>query len=493
VKKLKSDILIYIDATSDDGLRFIDLFLPEYLAGKLRILDLAGNVYYSVPKEYHGALSSNPACMVRTGGDDVEFWKDLFIRTGSAHLCKISADSPFLDPSVIGEMIELHLKYLAEFTFSENLPAGFSCEVVSRELIDAIPEFKEKTLPLSQVVRSNINQFDIEIYYKDPDIRDKRISFLSGRVRDARIMERIWRLNNAAPIYEHVKYAIEDAPEVLYVGPSYLEIELSGKCDLDCLFCYRRTLKREHGDMDPELFKTVISQMKDFGLPYTVSFGGSGEPLMNPRFYEILAAAAEEPLIESVIVETNGIYADVNYRNVIMDAGPKIKTIFNMNGMNAETYTKLHGNNFFEKVSQNILALKEACPDRLYLQIMKIRETEPFLDSYYDYWEKHKVPVILQKQNTYLGRVQDRRYSDLSPIDRIPCWHLQRDLYILWDGTVCYCKQDVDGEVACGNIATGTLTRIWEAKKPGFLRDYRKEYPSNPDCKSCDEWYTFNF
>jgi hypothetical protein len=54
------------------------------------------------------------------------------------------------------------------------------------------------------------------------------------------------------------------------------------------------------------------------------------------------------------------------------------------------------------------------------------------------------VPIILQKQNVYLGRVEDRRYSDLSPVERIPCWHLQRDLFILSDGTVGFCKQDVD-------------------------------------------------
>ena len=48
--------------------------------------------------------------------------------------------------------------------------------------------------------------------------------------------------------------------------------------------------------------------------------------------------AAAEPLVESVIVETNGLYADANYRNFIMDAGPKIRTIVNINGMNAETY-----------------------------------------------------------------------------------------------------------------------------------------------------------
>lgn len=490
---MKSDILLYIDsATSDNDLRFLDSFLPDLLAQRLQKIEAAGTVYYSVPSSYNGTLSGSAACFVRSGHDDVEFWKDLFARTGSGHICKIYADSPFLDPSIIREMIDHHLKYLAEFTFSENLPAGFSCEIVSKELINAIPDLKEKTLPLPQVIKANLNQFDIEIYYKDPDIRDKRISFLSSRRRDAVIMERIYNLGSAFPPYETVRGIIDEHPEVLHIGPSYLEIELTGRCDLECIFCYRNFLKQRHGDMGKDLVPVLLEQMKSFNLPYTVCFGGSGEPLMHPNIYEILSAVEGDSLVESIIVETNGLYADANYRTHVSKDGGKIRTIVNMNGMNAETYTRLHGKDFFERVHRNILDLSEAAPGRVYIQIMKINETEPFLDAYYDFWEKLKVPIILQKQNTYLGMIEDRRYSDLSPLDRIPCWHLQRDLYITADGSVVFCKQDVDALNAAGTIRSSALAEIWEKKKTAFMCDYRKKYPASPGCASCDEWYTFN-
>lgn len=491
---MKSDILLFIDdAVSDEDLIFMDAYLPETLAERLQKCEHAGALFYSVPESYKGRLAGNKGCLVRSGQDDVEFWKGIFSRTGSEHLCKISADSAFLDASIINEMLELHLKYLAEFTFSENLPAGLSCEIVSKELINAMPEFKEKTLPLAQVIKSNINNFDIEIYYKDPDIRDKRISFLTGRPRDRRVMENIRRLHASIPPYAVIKEIIEKNPDVVYLGPSYLEIELAGQCDLDCLFCYRKTLRQVHGELDPKLFKIILEQMKYFNLPYTVCFGGSGEPLMHRSFYEILETANREPLIETIIIETNGIYADANYRTVIMNSGKKIKTIVNANGMNPETYVAVHGKDFFNTVLQNVTALKETAGDRLYVQIMKIKETEPYLDAYYDYWEKQKIPIILQKQNTFLGRISDRRYSDLSPLDRIPCWHLQRDLYVTADGSVSFCKQDVDGDFSCGSIKTATLADIWEKKKASFVQEYKKNYPAKPDCKSCDEWYTFNF
>lgn len=491
---MKTDILIYIDdAVTDDDLAFAAMYLPDHLAERVRSLENTGAVYCSVPEGYRGRLTGNTQTFVRSGPDDVDFWKDLFARTGSEHLCKIRADAPFLDPAVIGEMIELHLKYLAEFTYSENLPAGLSCEIISRELIEAIPAFDQKTLPLTQVIKANINNFDIEIYYRDPDIRDKRLTFISSRRREARVMENIYRLENAVPPYERLKEIIEKNPEVLYTGPSYLEIELTGECELDCLFCYRKTLAAAHGRIEISLYKSILEQMRAFNLPYTVCFGGSGEPLMHPGFYEILIMTQDEPLVESIIIETNGLYCDANYRTVITEKAPKARTIVNMNGMSPETYAKLHGTDRFDLVQRNILDLRETAGDRLYVQIMKINETEPYLDAYYDFWEKQKVPIILQKQNTYLGRIQDRRYSDLSPLDRVPCWHLQRDLYITADGSVAFCKQDVDAVHASGKVGALSLSDIWEMRKSAFIRDYAKTYPAQPDCGSCDEWYTFNF
>ncbi|MBN2157958.1 MAG: spiro-SPASM protein [Spirochaetes bacterium] len=489
---MKSDILLYVDAaSSDDDLMFIDMFLPDALVERLGACG-AGTVYFSVPETYSGRLSGNEDCLVRSGQDDVEFWKRIFEQTGSDHICKIHAESPFLDPRIISDMIDHHLKYLAEFTYSENLPPGFSCEIVSRDLISAIPDISEKTLPLAQVIRANINHFDIELYYRDPDLRDKRISFLSSNRRDRRIMEEIYRATGAIPAYDDMRGIIDKNPEVLFAGPSYLEIELSGKCDLDCVFCYRKTLPQQHGDMDPALIRKILDGMKSFDLPYTVCFGGSGEPLMHPNAYEIFASTCGESLVESVIVETNGLYADANYRNFIMDAGKKIKTIVNINGIDADTYKKLHNGNSFDQVRQNILDLQACAGERLYIQIMKINETEPFLDAYYDYWERNGVAIILQKQNTFLGKIADRRYSDLSPLDRIPCWHLQRDLYITADGTVCFCKQDIDGTSARGSVASAALTDIWKKKRPDFMKEYAKDYQAAPDCASCDEWYTFN-
>jgi spiro-SPASM protein len=415
----------------------------------------------------------------------------------------LKGDSPFFDIGILDEMLEIHLKYLAEFTFSENLPEGFACEIFSRELVNQTPDTDEKTLALSEVVKANINKFDVELFYKDPDIRSKRITFRLNNKRDRKIMENIYNINKSIPAYTDVKNIIDSNPEALFIGPSYIEVELTGKCELDCLFCYRNSLSSEHEDMDSKTFSSIIESLRGFNLPYTLCLSGSGEPMEHPQIYSLMETALKENLLEQLIVETNGVKADSNFKNFISKPeNQKVKVIINNNAFDKESYIRFHKKDAFETIFNNITSLAElnSGEERIYIQIMKINETDElskegdvksYLDKYYNFWEKQKLPIILQKQNTYFGMIPDRRYSDLSPAKRTSCWHLQRDIYILSDGTVTFCKQYIDGKNNYGNINNSSLEEIWNRQKDSFLKDYRGELTS--DCKNCDEWYTFNF
>ncbi|MBN2403593.1 MAG: spiro-SPASM protein [Spirochaetes bacterium] len=492
---MKISALLYIDDNlTDDDLTFEGQYLPSELKNRLLSKEIINEVKYSATGSYSGNLSGEKI-FIRQDKDDVSFWKKLFFELRVDHIVKIFCDSPFLDMDIIADMINTHTKYLAEFTYSENLPSGFSCEIISKELIDAIPDTDEKTLPLSQVIKSNINKFDVELYYKEPDIRNKRLGFRTGNPREKQILINIFNKAGCIPKYSEVKNIIDRNPDVLYLSPSYVEIELTGKCALDCVFCFRKTLKKEHGDMDTGLFRKILRDMNYFKLPYSVCFGGSGEPLMHNNFFEILDMARNENLIENIIIETNGILAGSNYNNYLVSMNDKrLKTIFNINGMDRESYKAVHNGDFFDTVFRNITSIKEAShfDDSIYIQIMKINETEQFIDRFYDFWEKYKIQIILQKQNTFLNRIEDRSYSDLSPLERTPCWHLQRDFNILSDGSAMFCKQDVDGNFARGNLNKDSISQIFEKSKNTFLNDYKKNFSTSPDCASCSEWYTFN-
>ena len=454
-----------------------------------------GDIIISIPESYNGRLNSENADK-RPSYDHAAFWKQLFKKTQYDDIVRIYADSPFIDAEVVRDMLSVHRDNLAEFTYSENLPEGLGAEIYSSKLFDLIPDTDVETLPLSKVIRSNINQFDVELYYRGPDIRDRRMSFRLSHKRCAAQMSAIHSIAGTIPRYSELKGLIDANPSVLCQGPSYLEIEITGRCSLDCLFCYRKSLEQPRGDMAPQLFKRVINDMREFGLPYTVCFGGSGEPLLHADFESFIKISCADPLVERVIIETSA--ADITERTAKLlndDDSGKIVAIVNINAFSSAGYQQMHGADFFERVMSN-LELISPLKDRkgsLFLQVMKINETEETLDSYYDYWEEKGYSIILQKQNTYFGLIEDRRYSDLTPLERTPCWHLARDLFVLADGRVPFCKQDINCLNSRGDLNKDSIKEIYMKSISDFGTNSRQEYPVAPDCRSCDEWYTFNF
>ncbi len=505
--KKNIDVIINIENNvNDSGLYFNDSFIPEMIEQRIKNADADARIYYSIPSGYAGKLKGLTNSFTYDNSDDIPFWKNFFNKTSSDHAAIINGDSPFFDPEILKEMSEIHIKYLAEFTFSENLPEGFACEIISRELVNQVPDTNEKSLPLGKVIRANINKFDVELFYKEPDIRSKRIAFRMNNPRERAVMQNLFDITKTVPQYVEVKNLIESNPHALFTGPSYIELELTGQCSLDCLFCYRKSLTSgEHKHLESTTLTSILEGMRTFALPYTLCFSGSGEPMEHPEFYGLMETALKEDLLEQLIIETNGINADSNFKSFISKPeNSRIKVIVNNNGLDKESYLRFHKSDYFDTVVKNIISLSElnSGGERVYIQIMKINETDEFakendiksyLDKYYDFWEGQKVPIILQKQNIYFGRIPDRRYSDLSPVKRTPCWHLQRDLYVLSNGTITFCKQDIDGENSYGNVNNTSLQEIWSNQKKSFLEDYKGNFSSKPDCRNCDEWYTFNF
>lgn len=81
-------------------------------------------------------------------------------------------------------------------------------------------------------------------------------------------------------------------------------IEITNRCNLACVFC--APSRRPAEDMSPKLFERAAAQAKP--LAEMVSLHLLGEPLLHPRFPEILAACARLGLRVNLV--TNGLLLD---------------------------------------------------------------------------------------------------------------------------------------------------------------------------------------
>lgn len=77
--------------------------------------------------------------------------------------------------------------------------------------------------------------------------------------------------------------------------PEFLELEITGRCQLSCSHCYAESgPTKGHGSMTPDDWKTLIEEAARIGTQ-TVQFIG-GEPTVNPAFTELVGHALDQGL-----------------------------------------------------------------------------------------------------------------------------------------------------------------------------------------------------
>jgi spiro-SPASM protein len=210
----------------------------------------------------------------------------------------------------------------------------------------------------------------------------------------------------------------------------------------------------------------------------------------------IMDLVLENPFIKELVIET-ALYPDitalVNYLKEAPDSKKrKLIIIINLTTLKEQIYKDIYGRDLLGSILEKISLIKPLIDKKnFYVQMLKIKEIEAEIEEYFNYFEKLDIQVLLQKYNSYANRMQEKRVSNLTPIQRDFCWHLARDLYIQSNGDVTACKQVED--VVLGNIKKQPILDIWNQNTKRFESSFNQKHSDiDLPCLKCDEWYTFN-
>jgi len=134
---------------------------------------------------------------------------------------------------------------------------------------------------------------------------------------------------------------------------SRVNFELTSRCNLNCSHCVRD--KSIRTDLNPEVVKKVLSQIKAYGIK-RMSFTG-GEPLLHPAFQELTAFAAEQGF--KIAFVTNGVLLP---RFIKFLSSPGIKSqlewiCVSLEGPDAETNDAVRGKGSFVNAIKGIASL----------------------------------------------------------------------------------------------------------------------------------------
>lgn len=308
-------------------------------------------------------------------------------------------------------------------------------------------------------------------------------------------------------------------------APVIIIMELSTKCNLACPRCrdengkmtnraslfneYGHSLGNEKfrdmplGNMDFEIFKKVIDEVKDY-LIFLILYS-SGEPFMNKHIADMIAYASKIGI--ATIISTNGHFLTQKNCDEILKSEPTL-IIISASGFEQETYVKYHRKGNIEEVKSGISRL---CDTKKRLNVSTIINIRYLIFS-------HNEHLFKEDRKRFLGlgvssvTARPGQFFDVEQVDEFaptkfvpyrkavteetatettgsPCPFLWNVAVIHWDGRVLpCCELSYNPElVNLGNINNEGFKQTWNGKR---YKDFRGrhlkgERPAIKVCKGC--------
>ena len=288
------------------------------------------------------------------------------------------------------------------------------------------------------------------------------------------------------------------APLVLLVDPSNL-------CNFKCKFCPTgnkeliKSTGRYNGLLDFDLFKKIINDLNEFDEPIkTLRLYKEGEPLVHPKFAEMIKYAKDSGLVKRVDTTSNGALLNPKLNRSIIEAGLDQINI-SVNGVTSEqmyyyTNTKVD----FDEYVRNIRDLYEN-RGNCEISIKAIAEnlTEDEQKKFFDTFGNIANRIVLEHLSpawpmfTFDKDIK-MEYSTgnygQEVIDRKVCPYIFYIMVVNSDGRVSSCVGDWPNKNIMGDLHKQSVKEIWLGHT---LNSYRlaqlqglREY--NPFCGACE-------
>lgn len=405
-------------------------------------------------------------------------------------------DTPVLSTELTKKMLEEHRREIAEYTYGEGFPTGYTPEILKvsvfqklASLLGSDDSFIGRDSIFSTLSK-DINSFDIETYFAPRSLKLRRIELTTSSKANAILTSRVIEKGGVDCSYESFCKLIDCEPSILRTVPSYAEVEITNRVNTSSVFSPVPYLRREIGDMKMEHFRTIFEKLLNVSETLYISFSYLGEPLLHPDIREFIEEVISKRDL-NLILETDGMLFAPDFSDYIAKLrAENLIVIFHVDAVNDHTYLDLRSGDL-GRVERNIRYLLSKWKRNVYVQITRVEKNEEELLEFFDRWEKEGAGVIVQKYNSFLNILPPLSDADLRPLEREPCWHLMRDIVIFRNGDVPRCKQDINGQFILGNLIEGDLEEVWKSGERFYLEHCAHRYDRY--CAVCDEYYTFNF
>jgi putative metalloenzyme radical SAM/SPASM domain maturase len=139
--------------------------------------------------------------------------------------------------------------------------------------------------------------------------------------------------------------------------PRKLNIEITTRCNLNCIMCMRKVWKEDSGDMAMETYRALIPTFAEIE---SVNIIGIGEPLLNENVIEMIRLGKEHlPPDGTFSLTTNATLIDDKTAEQLVSSGLD-DIVVSIDGATPATFNDIRKDASFDQVITNIERLNQA-------------------------------------------------------------------------------------------------------------------------------------
>ena len=294
--------------------------------------------------------------------------------------------------------------------------------------------------------------------------------------------------------------------------PEQIKVSVTNICNYKCVMCYNPTLKQARDMISDDLMFSIMDQCVEAGIP-KLSIGGTGEPMLHPRFVDYVVEAKRRGLWVSTT--SNCSVLTEERTRTLLDAGiDRFNiSIYSSTPDEHREYTKT---DLFETAAERVKYFIRTARERgaktqinvFFLPLKGINSYERYREYWGPFLKDAGLECVMKDEMNWAGlvkhmgstnewRVEENAFGRHEVVQRtkIPCPHLRYYLHILHDGSVLPCCNIPysygNSVVEFGNVNTERILDIW--KKPQYLmfkEEHSRRNTNFPFCTRCTDVYT---
>ncbi len=267
-----------------------------------------------------------------------------------------------------------------------------------------------------------------------------------------------------------------------------ITIENSTFCAANCLMCVRHKMKNINQNMDNDLFQNIVDDIysTDKAELRSISFVGTGDPLMDPGFISKIKYIKENTSLQIHLTNTGHLMSG-EILDSICEYVDSVKV--SCYAVSPNTYRKVHGANIeYDTVVSNIQELlsRKKRP-HVTMTFLMIKENEHEKDSWIKKWEGLCDSVDIWLPHNWAGN-----YSSIMKVGTPKsCNRPGKDYQIHVDGRVSVCCLDVCEDLVIGDFNNMTWDEIKNSAEYNRIYSLHKQgrFGECGICEKCDLLY----